>query len=1242
MRVKDTELQKINNNDIKKYEEILNSIDEQEKGLLDDFDKNIDRILGDHTKDIFEIIKELPNYGKGECIRITVNGIEYLIPKNFLLNFHKSFIKEQELKTFFENKLSEWFSSKTKLIKDSLNNKDSYQELRNVLSPAFALSTLAIRTFHSKPNVVLNDVQKMSAIAMSDGNIVEIGDREEKALEAILPIYLHALSEKGVHVITKNDYLSKRDYDETLPIYTGLGLTSGYLFNDLDRLAEIEGKESNNLYYNEKKELENRIKIIKQKSYKCDVTYGSNASFALDYLKDSSTTKKEDMLQRDSKPAFALIDEVDDILVNNAETPYKIPNKTFAYTPDISLKKLCSEQMILYQDLLPKIKEYGINLDSLTYEEAKFISNEFGKKNILPNIEKYQEAAQKFYSFQKVLTVENDRYGFRTGKELYNAIIDEDKYDADLLRKKYGIIYCNELKDFKVADKCYNDFIKYCYFTIEINALAIKYQEQIKNDRNYIVSRDYKILPNGRITLSMDGANKVLNDSNYPDFIEDYNRYLSSNLKDNALLIHTLNQTITANLIMNKDEDYNVDNGRILIIKNDTAQEGLTYSEGLQQAIEIKENIPKENRTVDNDYLSTITQRDYYNRYNMFSGMTGTSLKELFKEIYNKETVEIPKNSFYKCYGGRKTTNEEPKEILNEKIKFALNKEDKINLVINSIKKSNDQKQPVIVAMASDNDAELLENKLKEENIKYNLLIREMSEEDKALALAKSGRPGMVTILQEVIANDANIKLGGDRDTIIDIATERHLRNIDKKEKTILEHSSFEREATREKLEIALNNSDKIQLWSEDEEKENSESLKDIGIKVIESGIFKTNRIEKQIDGIIDENNIFGICERYACVDDLKTVGLSTFNMKDSVEETLSTFGRNADGSVAIGDMEYESVTSRIVDTQKNNEKIEKEIIKASQKIENSMNQLIEEYRNQRSQIISEKANLNELFDEMIEIATDGIICSYVLKREIKEDDLKRPLNDINLKIDVDAIRLESKQTLGVTFDSRLVASSKMNLIELRDAIIKTAKERHKEFANNDKEAILTKIDYLITLIPDCLEKIYSVKKITPLARASGEKEASSSINFGKAKEKLIIDSCKVGCQKSIGIPLSKSEFKELEIKKAKVFEMIPVRSNILKASQEKKLSEEKNNENLLEKFKKIKEKLQNKGIKQANLKETDVQSNDNNSEQLKAYSNIKVKPLKLMDSIVDGKEVKKVDLVQDYNKLGITNNRTL
>ena len=440
MRVKDTELQKINNNDIKKYEEILNSIDEQEKGLLDDFDKNIDKVLGELTKDIFEIIKELPNYGKGECIRITLNSNEYLIPKNFLLNFHKSYIKEQKLKTDFEKKLSDWFSNKTKLIKNAINNKDSYQELRNVLSPAFALSTLAIRTFHIKPNVTLSDVQKMSAIAMSDGNIVELGDREEKALEAILPVYLHALSEKGVHVITKNDYLAKRDYKETLPIYIGLGLTSGYLYDDINRLAEIEEIDLESLGTNEKVELENRIKMIKQKSYKCDVTYGSNESFAIDYLKDSSLTNKEDMIQRDSKPDFALIDEVDDILVNNAETSYKIPNKTFMYTPNMSLKKLCEEQIILYQDVLPKVTEYGINPESLSYEEAKFISNEFGKKSILPNIEKYQEIAQKFFSFQKVLTVENDRYGFRTGKELYNAIIDEDKYDADLLRKNKRII----------------------------------------------------------------------------------------------------------------------------------------------------------------------------------------------------------------------------------------------------------------------------------------------------------------------------------------------------------------------------------------------------------------------------------------------------------------------------------------------------------------------------------------------------------------------------------------------------------------------------------------------------------------------------------------------------------------------------------------------------------------------------------------------------------------------------------
>ena len=155
MRTKDSELQIINSDDIKNLEQVLGLIDEQENGLLNDFDRNIDTILGDSSKVIFEELKKLPNYDVGQYNRISINNVEYHIPKNFLLSFHKSYIKDKDLRTIYVEKLSNWFSNKTTQIKSAISDKTSYDSLERVLPPAFALSSLAITSFHRKPNMLL-------------------------------------------------------------------------------------------------------------------------------------------------------------------------------------------------------------------------------------------------------------------------------------------------------------------------------------------------------------------------------------------------------------------------------------------------------------------------------------------------------------------------------------------------------------------------------------------------------------------------------------------------------------------------------------------------------------------------------------------------------------------------------------------------------------------------------------------------------------------------------------------------------------------------------------------------------------------------------------------------------------------------------------------------------------------------------------------------------------------------------
>ena len=1065
---------------------------------------------------------------------------------------------------------------------------------------------------------------------MSRGDIAEIGSGEGKTLSAVLPLYLHSLNENGTHVVLANDYLARRDYEEVFPIFNGLGIRSGYLPESYDSLVELDGKEIGKV---EEKEYLKRLDDAKQKSYSADITYGSINTFAYDYLRDSNKYAKGDLTTRGNKVDYALIDDVDIPLVDSAVSPYKVANNSLIYAPNMSLKNLCDEMVVLYQEALSKANEYGINPEHLTYDEARFITSLFGKNELLASIDKYQEAAQRFYTTRKILIVEDKKYGFKTGKELFDAIIDEDKYDADLIRKTNDIIYCRDFDKYIISDKSYDDYIKYCYFDFMIDSQAIRYQEQIKSDKNYIVGNDYEILTDGRISLSLNGANKVLNDSNYPEFIDDYNRFLRNIPRDSSLLIHTFNQAAVANLLMKKEEDYIVENGKIKFLKNGNS----IYSNGLKQAIEFKENISLENRTNEMIAPYIITQKEYFNKYNMFSGMTNTADENVFKKLFNKNTIKIPNHSIYNYYGNRKSSEKEPIDLLKEKTKFTLNNDDKLNLIINSIKSSRDlpTKQPVLLMVANIDEIELLKRKLDENEIPYSLLSQDLVKDEQALILAKAGCPGVVTIAYNYDSLDS-IKIGGDRDVVIDVAYERHIKLLEKKQGYLIDYNSSERAMLRNKIEDALLKSNKVKLWSKEEEKENKEKLESIGLKVISDGLFNLKRIDNQLE------DMASVLESYASIDDLKAMGVSLSN-DISVDDVFTKSMKENDGSISLEDNAYNSILSKIEDIQNSNEQELFEKVKSSQEDGYVPSNLIEKYREKRRRIIDQPNNLSLSYNEMLETTVDGILSSYVFRREISNEDLKLPVNDSSFKIDIKAVELESKNALGITFDSKQVENSKMTLLEFKNAILNTAKERHKQFLNNDEHALLMQCDYMISSIPDMLEHSYTVKKLVTMPNNKQLNEIQN-----KAQKKLYLDSCKLGCMNSIGTPLSRIEFKELEMKKAQLYEKLPVGLSLSsKSSVAKSSSFGKRNTSLVEKFRIIKEKLKKKQESKT-LETTQIKNEESNKKvddiinNEKLYSNVKVRPLKFMDAMVDGKNILHVVLSKDYNKLGNVKNAVL
>ncbi len=1238
MRVRDNEIDKINNANIRRYEKILSEIDKYEASLLEDFDKNIQAILGSLFVPIIKEINKNPSIIQGNCRTVRINNEEYKIPNNLLMVFHKSLITDPNLKKAYEDKLKMWFKDKTTQIKNAIKDKDNYDDVIRVLPPAYALASIALTTFHKHPNMILRDVQKMTGIAISEGDIAELGTGEGKTLAAVLPTYLFALRGKGAHVITANGYLAKRDFEETLPIYEGLGLSSGYLPEDESVLAEIEGKDINNLSGTDRIKLQEKLKRIKQDAYRRDITYGSKQTFAFDYLRDNSITKKEDMIQRPERPGFALIDEVDDALIDDAQVPYRIAIQTPMYDYDMSLRELCILQNVSYEEILPQVQRLNINLDKLSYEEARYISNTYLKKELLLDPRRYQEAADRFFRMQKVLVTEDNTYGFRTGKELYKAIVDDDKYDAEEIRRKYGIILCRELREFKISDKCYEDFLKYCYFSFQINSEVLSNQSRIARDPNYKQNEDYIIDKDGRMKLTMKGAEKILHDKNYPDFIDNYNKYLSAISRESTALLHYFQQAVIANLLMKNGEDYSVVNGRIKTLKNGRVQEGSTYSNGLHQALEIKEKIPSENRTKETTASSTITQKDFYSRYDIFSGMTGTSSKEVFREVFGKQTVEIPKHAFYSFFSRRKKSNsKEPIGVEKKDTKFTRTREDKIKLILESIieSQSMNPKQPILLVVSDVDEIALLELALKANNINFNTLTSATSKEDEALIIARAGLPGMVTISTEMAGRGTDIKIGGDRETIIDIATARHIRALEKKQHVSLNFTQVEKDFLRKKVELALTNSQNHRLWSKEEEIELSRRMETTGLKVISSGFFRVNRVDRQLEGRTGRNGISGVCERFACPDDLKKIGLTSFNMKDSINDFFSRFAVNRDGSIALDARTYSMVMEKIETRQKNNEAEIKASILYTQELDGCATKMVEEYRDKRRKIICDDVDIRTQMYDLIENATDAIISSYILKEELEREDLTTPINMSGLEVDALAISLEAKQVLGITIDPNVVTKSNINLLELRDAIIRTAKQRVIDIPDEElKDALLAQNDFMIANIPDILEHSFIVRRLTSMSPGmESQAEYNADREFVRARQKLFYESNKQGARKVLGLPLTREEFKKLESIRSKMFGLSAKKTD--SKSKEYEVSSgkaEENNVGVIERFKMIKAKVDERNKRKLEKIEQEVTTLEKKGKQPNVsalYSKLEVRPMKFINAIVDGKSVCKLVLVR-------------
>ena len=1206
MIMNNREIEKINNLNLKPLEKKLYEIDKYEEGLVKEFDDGLIVILGDILEQILEIAENVTYDNSAEFRELVINNKTYKVPINFLLKFHKSYISDSILKEKFEQKLKVWFDDKTDQLRSVLTKDRTNEDIKNIVSPSFALASVAITAFHEKPNVILKDVQKLASLALNDENIAELSLSDGKTLSQVLVSYLQALRGKGVHVINANEYLSNRNYFETKPIYEGLGLRVGFVYQNEEDYANSIGKKYE------------KLKDIKQKAYKCDITYGSKEAFASDYLRDLITQKKEDFFQRIERVGFALIDEVDKCLIDDAESPYQISYNGPTYKNNMSLLSLCEMLKIDYDSVIDKIRNMNINIDRLTFEDARYISITFAHTELMPDSTIFQEAAQRFFKFQNIFKIDDNMVGFKSSREAYEAFLDDKISDNKIVRNKYGIIFCDELKEFKISDKCYREFIKYCYFTNHVNTYLAIYEDKIGNDKTYIENEDYYYI-NNKIRLTMEGANKILNDINYPIFIEDYNNFLSYSNEESSIMMTYLQKCVFANLLMKNNEDYIVENNKVKKLKNGKIVDNSVYANGLQQAIEIKEKIKEDYRTKGEIVTSSITQKDFFAGYDFVSGLTTTSSKKIFGEVYGKSTIEIPKSDFYSFYSKRKKEDARaPLDILKKDIKYIINNDDKINLIVNSIIESQqtNPKQPVLVVVSNYDEIKILEDKLKDNNISFNIL-NTKTNEDEALDLSKAGISDNVTILRETDGRGIDIKLGGDRNTIIDIALNRHIKLLEKKYNSFLEFNSQERRYLRNKVENAISSN----LWTKEEEEKNRKKLELNGFKVITTGLFKTKRSDRQIEERCGNN---GVCERFISIDDFKKIGLDNFNNGESIDKFFNKFQKNDDNTLIIDEKTLNTIDDKIIAFQKNIEEEIKENIKTSQKLNSYTTKLIEEYRDRRRKIITNQLEFRP------------IVTSFIVDKELTNEDLTTPINKSNLIIEIEAISLEIKKVLGITFDYNIIEKSNVNLLELKNAIIRTVNERMKIINEDEiKKILLMQNDYVVANAEVFLDSSFTTRNIGTLSLGLENRlDSFVNIDVSNNMRNLLYDSYKAALSSVLGLSLDKEEFKKLEMLKDRIYNMeIKNKSESFEVIKPKlKVT----NTNVIDKLKEIKKKIEKEDkeklekinkILEKKLKKEDKEDG------ILLYKNLNIRPVKFAKSLSSSKTSNLVMINSTKNK---------
>lgn len=559
------------------------------------------------------------------------------------------------------------------------------ETLDDLLPEAFALVKEACRRMLGKKWVVTGheitwdmvpfDVQLIGGYVLHQGKIAEMATGEGKTLVATMPLYLNALEGKGAHLVTVNDYLAQRDAEWMGEIYKFLGLSVGIILNQMDSKQRKE-------------------------AYSCDITYGTNNEYGFDYLRDNMAVTVDDIVQVKGHH-YAIVDEVDNILIDEARTPLIISGPL-----DVSTHT--------YDEVKPMVEK-------LVREQTRYVNELIAEGEKLLEENRPDEAAVKLLIAQ---------HGAPKNKRLLKL------FQQPGIRKLVFDMESNFMRDKKL-----HEITEQLYYAIDEKGHVIDLTDKGRSFLSPRSPEDF-VLPDLPEKFSAIEGDDSLSPM---EKLEQKNKIQSEYVQKNEK-IHNISQLLKAYSLFEKDVDYVVSDGKVMIVDEFTGRimYGRRYSDGLHQALEAKENVKIERET---QTLATITLQNYFRLYDKLAGMTGTAETEAaeFWDIYKLDVVVIPTNK--------------PIRRIDYNDVIYRTKREKYNAVVNEIERLYRAGRPVLVGTVSVEVSETLSRMLKRQGIPHNVLNAKYHKQE-AEIISKAGQRGAVTIATNMAGRGTDIKLG--------------------------------------------------------------------------------------------------------------------------------------------------------------------------------------------------------------------------------------------------------------------------------------------------------------------------------------------------------------------------------------------------------------------------------------------------------------------------------------------------